>query len=183
MDRFIYSTYDAGAVATFDNFVYVKQGNTFEKPNRSCKEPDIVDIKSLQFNRDDNNDENGSVHKVWTNVEIAISNLPQFTTRVWKNPTVAANSLITPMAIGEQILDYGIRYEVPTDGIARIIIYNNVNVTMNTTIKINGFSMLYTLKENATQRDANAYKVVAGDVIEVTKQYARVILLPYDYTV
>jgi len=180
MDRFIYSTYDAGSVAIFDDHVYRKVGETFQKPDRSCKESDIVNIQSLRFNRDDNNSTTGSVHNTWTNVEMAISNLSHLTSRIWKTP-VLQDSLITPMTVGEQALDFNLSFTIQADGVARVMIYNSIGSDFVATIKINGRKFDFNLKENAMQADANAYKVLTGDVIEIPNWYSRVIVLPYEY--
>ena len=181
MKKYIYSTFDAGAVATFDGGVYEKVGETYTKPDRSYHTTDLVDIKGLTYNKDDNNSERNAVHKEYTAIEMAISNLAQFTTRVWKNPTIAANSLITPMSLGEQILDYDITWTAPVDGVARIIVYNSADFDITFYIRINGVDISYELKQGATQKDAYAIKVLAGDVIEIPGRYARICLLPYEY--
>jgi len=181
-EEYIYSTFDAGDVATFDNAVYIKQGMTYVKPNKSWKTTDIVNIKGLTFNRDDNNDLNGDVHKEWRPIEIAISNLPQYTSLVWSNPTIMDVDIRRILESIPSLLTKNLRFEVPADGIARIIIYNEMEFDITVNITINDVPIPYFLKGNASMKDANAYKVMAGDVIEIPNRLSRAIILPYEYT-
>jgi hypothetical protein len=111
---------------------------------------------------------------------MAISNLSHLTSRIWKTP-VLQDSLITPMTVGEQALDFNLSFTIQADGVARVMIYNSIGSDFVATIKINGRKFDFNLKENAMQADANAYKVLTGDVIEIPNWYSRVIVLPYEY--
>ena len=180
-EEYIYSTFDAGEVATFDNAVYVRQGFTQRKPNKSWKTTDIINIKGMSFMRDDNNALDGDMHKDWSAIEIAISNLQQNTSKVWKNPTVMNVDVSMIAESIKDILDDSLTFTVAADGIARVIVYGSTEYDTTISIKINGVDVPFFLKGNASMKDANAYKVMAGDVISVPGRYARVFVLPYEY--
>ena len=171
----LYCNFDAGAVAALDGFVYRKVGVSYQLAGRSRKSEDVINVKEFEFKNDDKNVERGDFHRTWSKIEMALSNLPQFTSLVWNDPLAGVNTL------SPTILTYGMNFTCQAAGIVRLMLFKSASYATYHNITINGLSTTVQIPVNPTMKDAIAIQVMKGDVITAPAMYARAILLPFSY--
>lgn len=170
---------DHGEAIIIDDVVYERDVITLIEPTYSLDEDDITHIKGVTFTYDDNNDQNGTCHKEWSPVEIAIASLSKYNSHKWESPNSGLKNISIDMC------DFDLEWVAPESGILRI---NHVttlttpdtfSVYVNKRLKVKFFSNSSTVPSKL--EDAYAIQVVKGDVIYIPNIYSRVMLLPFVY--
>ena len=163
MADIVYSTYDAGNVVIFDNFVYIKEGEVKHFPDRGRNNLD-KEYNSVTFEYDDNNSKDGNIHKTWTAEEIAISNLKEHT-------GIVLNSVKN----GEFI--------APFSGILRVYCsYRNqdISITIN-----DAYVTPWANYDRAKIETSIPFKLIKGDVVKFEWSFntgdLTYFFLPYQY--
>jgi hypothetical protein len=177
---------DYGDAIIINNVVYEKCETELDTTVYTLKNEDIINIRSITFDFDDNGVLSGDCHRTWSPVEMAITYLPENNSGQWGHPNTGSQVISLDMCKENLI------YEVPRSGILRV---NHV-VLMNSPSYVSVYvsdnkdpdnyklrtkfpSNFYTTQTNLS----NAFPVLvrAGERIFIPNFYSHVMLLPFEY--
>jgi hypothetical protein len=170
---------DYGEALIIDNEVYEKSNITIVKPNYIMKNEDIVNIRSITFDFDDNGILSGDCHRTWSPVEMAITYLPENNSGQWGHPN-SGSDIITLDMCQENLV-----YVVPKSGILRVnhvvtmASPSQVKVYVNDRLRTSFPAHFYTTQ--AKLSDAFPVLVQAGERVSIPYHYSHVMLLPFEY--